>query len=110
MIRLEPGDGLEALSLGILADVVHPVAEVALIELQIVQRILRSKSHAFQLSRALTELPKPQRDEYETDFWRKFSVRHSIAQYFPTPHGWLLTHINRSSGADFTSAEQVMLA
>lgn len=79
------------------------------IKQRIVQRILRSKSHAFQLSRALTELPKAQRDEYETDFWRKFGVRHSIAQYFPTPHGWLLTHINRSAGADFTSAEQAML-
>lgn len=76
---------------------------------RIVQRIMRSKSHAFQLSRALAELPKAQRDEYETDFWRKFSVRYSIARYFPTRHGWLLTHINRSAGTDFSSAEQVML-
>ena len=40
VIRLEPGDGLEALSLDVLANVVHAVAVVALVELQIVQRIL----------------------------------------------------------------------
>ena len=37
VIRLEPGDGLETLVFGIPADVVHPVTEIAIVEMQSVQ-------------------------------------------------------------------------
>lgn len=75
----------------------------------IVQRILRSKSHAFHLSSSLGELAKPQRQEYQAEFWRKFGVRHSIARYFRCQHGWLLAHLNRAAGTDFTEEEQTLL-
>lgn len=75
----------------------------------LVQRILRSKSHAFRLSSSLGELAKPQRQEYQAEFWRKFDVRHSMARYFRSRHGWLLTFLNRTAGADFTDDEQTML-
>lgn len=76
----------------------------------LLRRILKGQSCAFHLTTSFNGiLPNATRQEYLSEFWKKYEIQDSIARYFRTRDGWLLTHLNRSAGVDFTEEEQALL-